>query len=62
VRLFGEFNDLLTGIPTVRIFQKRVSVPVKGSVGDTVTVTIEGKTFRGIITRIDQVVAVLALT
>jgi hypothetical protein len=60
--LFGEFNDLLTGIPTVRIFQKRVSVPVKGSVGDTVTVTIEGKTFRGIITRIDQVVAVLALT
>jgi len=61
VRLFEEFNDLFTGTPMVRVYQERVSVPVKGSVGETTTVTIEGKTFRGVIKRIDPVVAVLAL-
>ena len=45
----------------VRIYQMRVPVPLKGSVGDIVTFSVEDKTFRGVIKEIDRLIAVLAL-
>ncbi len=61
VHLFDEFVDPHSGMPMVRIYQDRVPVPVRGSVGQVVTVTVERKTFRGVIRRIDKVEAVIAL-
>lgn len=45
----------------VRIYQSRVPVPLKGSVGDIVTFSVERKTYRSVIKQIDQVIAVIAL-
>jgi len=59
--LYEEFNDPVSGTPMVRIYQARVSEPVEGSVGEFATVTVEDRTFHGVIKQIDQVEVVLVV-
>jgi len=59
--LYEVFLHPASGMPMVPIYPQRGPVPVRGTVGDITSISVDRRMFKGVIKQIDKAVAILAL-